>query len=155
MEKEIYIGKFIANAKGFGFVEVEDLDTDIFIGEMDVKTAMHGDTVEVRIRTYRGGKRPEGVILKILERGITEVVGTFQRRKNFGFVVSDNQKILQDIFIPLEAMNGALDGQKVVAEITAYAEKGKKPEGKIKEVLGFLEIPGTDILCIAKEYQLP
>ncbi len=155
MEKEIYTGKFIANAKGFGFVEVEDLETDIFIGDMDVKGAMHGDTVEVRIRTYRGGKRPEGVIVKILERGITEVVGTFQRRKNFGFVVSDNQKILQDIFIPLEAMNGALDGQKVVAEITQYAEKGKKPEGKIKEVLGFLEIPGTDILCIAKEYQLP
>ena len=155
MEKEIYTGKFIANAKGFGFVEVEDLETDIFIGDMDVKGAMHGDTVEVRIRTYRGGKRPEGVIVKILERGITEVVGTFQRRKNFGFVVCDNQKILQDIFIPLEAMNGALDGQKVVAEITQYAEKGKKPEGKVKEVLGFLEIPGTDILCIAKEYQLP
>ena len=155
MEKEIYTGKFIANAKGFGFVEVEDLETDIFIGDMDVKGAMHGDTVEVRIRTYRGGKRPEGVVVKILERGITEVVGTFQRRKNFGFVVCDNQKILQDIFIPLEAMNGALDGQKVVAEITQYAEKGKKPEGKIKEVLGFLEIPGTDILCIAKEYQLP
>ena len=155
MEKEIYTGKFIANAKGFGFVEVENLETDIFIGEMDVKGAMHGDTVEVRIRTYRGGKRPEGVIVKILERGITEVVGTFQRRKNFGFVVCDNQKILQDIFIPLEAINGALDGQKVVAEITAYAEKGKKPEGKIKEVLGFLEIPGTDILCIAKSYQLP
>jgi ribonuclease R len=155
MEKEIYTGKFIANAKGFGFVEVEDLETDIFIGEMDVKGAMHGDTVEVRIRTYRGGKRPEGVIVKVLERGVTEVVGTFQRRKNFGFVVCDNQKILQDIFIPLEAMNGAVDGQKVVAELTAYAEKGKKPEGKIKEVLGFLEIPGTDILCIAKEYQLP
>ena len=155
MEKEIYPGKFIANAKGFGFVEVEELETDIFIGDMDVKGAMHGDTVEVRIRTYRGGKRPEGVIVKILERGITEVVGTFQRRKNFGFVVCDNQKILQDIFIPLEVMNGALDGQKVVAEITQYAEKGKKPEGKIKEVLGFLEIPGTDILCIAKEYQLP
>ena len=155
MEKEIYIGKFIANAKGFGFVEVEDLETDIFVGEMDVKDAMHGDTVEVRIRTYRGGKRPEGVVVKVLERGITEVVGTFQRRKNFGFVVCDNQKILQDIYIPLGEINGALDGQKVVAEITSYAERGKKPEGKIKEVLGFLEIPGTDILCIAKEYQLP
>ena len=155
MEKEIYTGKFIANAKGFGFVEVEDLETDIFVGEMDVKGAMHGDTVEVRIRTYRGGKRPEGVVVKVLERGITEVVGTFQRRKNFGFVVCDNQKILQDIYIPLGEINGALDGQKVVAEITSYAERGKKPEGKIKEVLGFLEIPGTDILCIAKEYQLP
>ena len=155
MEKEIYVGKFIANAKGFGFVEVEDLETDIFVGEMDVKGAMHGDIVEVRIRTYRGGKRPEGVVVKVLERGITEVVGTFQRRKNFGFVVCDNQKILQDIYIPLGEINGALDGQKVVAEITSYAERGKKPEGKIKEVLGFLEIPGTDILCIAKEYQLP
>ncbi len=155
MEKEIYTGKFIANAKGFGFVEVEGLETDIFIGEMDVKSAMHGDMVEVRIRTYRGGKRPEGVIVNIVERAVTEVVGTFQRRKNFGFVVSDNQKILQDIYIPLEAMNGALDGQKVVATITSYAEKGKKPEGKIKEVLGYLDIPGTDILCIAKEYQLP
>ena len=155
MEREIYTGKFTANARGFGFVETEELETDIFIGEMDVKGAMHGDTVEVRVRTFRGGKRPEGVIVKILERGITEVVGTFQRRKNFGFVVCDNQKILQDIYIPLGEINGASDGQKVVAEITSYAERGKKPEGKIKEVLGFLEIPGTDILCIAKEYQLP
>ena len=155
MEKEIYIGKFTANAKGFGFVEVEDLETDIFIGDMDVKGAMHGDTVEVRIRTYRGGKRPEGVVVKIIERAVTEVVGTFQRRKNFGFVVCDNQRILQDIYIPLGEINGAKDGQKVVAELTSYAEKGKKPEGKIKEVLGFLDIPGTDILCIAKEYQLP
>ena len=155
MEKEIYTGKFIANAKGFGFVETEELETDIFIGESDGKGAMHGDTVEVKIRTYRGGKRPEGVVVKVLERGIKEAVGTFQRRKKFGFVVCDNQKILQDIFIPLEAMNGALDGQKVVAEITDYGEKGKKPEGKIKEILGFPEIPGTDILCIAKEYKLP
>ena len=155
MEKEIYTGKFIANAKGFGFVETEELETDIFIGESDGKGAMHGDTVEVKIRTYRGGKRPEGVVVKVLERGIKEAVGTFQRRKKFGFVVCDNQKILQDIFIPLEAMNGALDGQKVVAEITDYGEKGKKPEGKIKEILGVPEIPGTDILCIAKEYKLP
>lgn len=155
MEKEIYTGKFIANAKGFGFVETEELETDIFIGESDIRGAMHGDTVEVKIRSFRGGKRPEGVIVKVLERGITEVVGTFQRRKKFGFVVCDNQKILQDIFIPLEVMNGALDGQKVVAEITDYGEKGKKPEGRIREILGFLEIPGTDILCIAKEYKLP
>lgn len=155
MEKETYTGKFISNPKGFGFVEVEGLETDIFIGDRDSHGAMHGDLVEVKIRTYRGGKRPEGVIVKILERGIKEAVGTFQRRKNFGFVVCDNQKILQDIFIPLEAMNGALDGQKVVAEFTSYGENGRKPEGKIKEVLGFLEIPGTDILCIAKEYLLP
>lgn len=81
MEKEIYTGKFIANAKGFGFVETEELETDIFIGDMDVRGAMHGDTVEVRIRSFRSGKRPEGTIVKILERGITEAVGTFQRRK--------------------------------------------------------------------------
>ncbi len=155
MEKEIYTGKFIANARGFGFVETECLETDIFIGETDVKSAMHGDTVEVRIRTFRGGKRPEGVIVNILERAVKEAVGTFSRRKNFGFVICDNQRIRQDIYIPLEKINGALDGQKVVAEITSYAEQGKKPEGKIKEVLGYLEIPGTDILCVAKEHQLP
>ncbi|MGN0334560.1 MAG: ribonuclease R family protein, partial [Lachnospiraceae bacterium] len=155
MEKEIYKGKFIANARGFGFVEIEELDTDVFVGETDVRGAMHGDTVEVRIRTYRGGKRPEGTVIKILERAVKEVVGTFQRRKNFGFVVCDNRRILQDIYIPLEKIDGALDGQKVVAEITSYAENGKKPEGRIKEVLGYPEIPGTDILCIAKEYQLP
>lgn len=155
MEKQIYQGKFIANARGFGFVETPELQTDIFIGESEVKGAMHGDTVEVRLTGSRGGRRPEGRIVRITERGIREAVGTFQRRKNFGFVVCDNQKILQDIFIPLEAMNGALDGQKVVAEITSYGEKNKKPEGKIREVLGFQDIPGMDILCIAKEYQLP
>lgn len=155
MEKEIYQGKYIANARGFGFVETEELETDIFIGEADAKGAMHGDTVEVKVLSFRGGKRPEGRIVRILERGLKEAVGTFQRRKKFGFVVCDNRRILQDIFIPLEAMNGALDGQKVVAELTSYGENGKKPEGRIKEILGFMDIPGTDILCIAKEYQLP
>lgn len=155
MEKEIYKGKIIVNARGFGFVETEELETDIFIGENDLKGAMHGDTVKIKIRSYRGGKRPEGVVIEILERAVTEVVGTFQRRKNFGFVVCDNQRMLQDIYIPLEKINGARDGQKVVAELTSYAENGKKPEGKIKEVIGYLEIPGTDILCIAKEHQLP
>ena len=99
----------------------------------------------------RGNKR-EGKIIRVLERRFTEVVGTFQRNKNFGFVIPDNPRITKDIFIALENINGAVNGHKVVAEILNYGSQKKKPEGRIKEILGHRNDPGMDILSIAKAY---
>ena len=94
------VGVYTSHAKGFGFVSVEGEEQDIFIGENDAGDAFLGDTVEVVIKGH-AGKRPEGVITKVLSHGVTEVIGTFERSKNFGFVVPDNQRINHDIFIPL------------------------------------------------------
>ena len=129
------VGVYTSHAKGFGFVSVEGEEQDIFIGENDAGDAFLGDTVEVVIKGH-AGIRPEGVITKVLSHGVTEVIGTFERSKNFGFVVPDNQRINHDIFIPLEKIGPAVSGQKVVAEITDYGKGRKNPEGKITQVLG-------------------
>ena len=149
------VGTFTSHAKGFGFVSVEDREEDIFIGENDTGDAFLGDTVEVALKGKNSGKRQEGVVVKVLAHTITEVVGTFEKSKNFGFVVPDNQRITCDIFIPLERTKGAVTGHKVVAEITDYGKGRKNPEGKITEILGHRNDPGTDILSIIKAYQLP
>jgi ribonuclease R len=155
--KEMVIGTFIANARGFGFVEVEGRDEDIFIPEEYVHGAFHSDTVEVELLPESTGKRQEGRVRNILVRGMDEVVGTYQGEKNFGFVIPDNGRIQSDIFIPIEHHGKAVTGDKVVVKITDYgnALEHKKPEGKIKEVIGNINDPGVDIMSIVKGYDIP
>ena len=148
-------GIFQANARGFGFVTVEGEPEDIFIGEEDMSGAMQGDEVEVAITKAPEGRRREGKILKIVNRGTQRLVGYYQSRKNFGFVVPDNERILQDIFVPAEQSKGAVTGHKVVVELTSYGGERKKPEGRIVEILGHANDPGVDILSIVKSYDLP
>ena len=148
-------GIFQANARGFGFVTVEGEPEDIFIGEEDMGGAMQGDEVEVAITKAPEGRRREGKILKIVNRGTQRLIGYYQSRKNFGFVVPDNERILQDIFVPAEQSKGAVTGHKVVVELTSYGGEGKKPEGRIVEILGHANDPGVDILSIVKSYDLP
>ncbi len=155
--KEYIVGQFIANARGFGFVEVEGQDEDIFIPEDYVHGAFHTDTVEVELLPDSQGQRREGRIRNILVRGIEEVVGTYQGEKNYGFVVPDNGKITSDIFIPIEHHGAAVTGDKVVVKITDYGDvlKRRKPEGKVKEVIGNINDPGVDILSIVMGYDIP
>ena len=149
-------GIFIGHPKGFGFVEIEGQDEDIFIPESDTGTAMHQDKVRIIIRDgQKEGKRKEGVVVKVLERGMPEIVGTYQLNRDFGFVISDNPKFSKDIFIPRKEAAGIKNGDKVIAVITDYGSKNKNPEGKIKENLGNIRTPGTDILAIVKSFGIP
>ena len=149
-------GTFIGHYKGFGFVEVEDQEQDIFIPENDTGSAMHQDKVQILVRNgHKEGKRQEGVVLKVLERGMPSIVGTYQSSRDYGFVISDNPKFSKDIFISRKNSMGAKDGDKVVAEITDYGSRNRKPEGKITEVLGNLRSPGIDILAIVKSFNIP
>lgn len=148
-------GTFIAHPRGFGFVEIEDRENDIFIPEDQTGGAMHKDVVQVVILNSVEGRRQEGSVVRILEHGITEVIGTFQRSKNYGFVLPDNQRILNDIFVAQENSRGAMDGHKVLVELISYGGKGRKPEGKVKEIIGHINDPGTDILSVVYEYELP
>ena len=153
-------GVFQAHPRGFGFVLMEEGD-DIFIGEDDINGAFQGDTVECVITAAPTGKRREGKITKIVSHSVTKVVGLYQlndtkkRGVKYGFVLPDDQKIQMDIAIPVEKSMGAVNGHKVVAELTSYGKNGRKPEGKIIEILGHKNDPGTDILSIVKCYDLP
>lgn len=154
-EAKHIVGTYQAHARGFGFVVVEGEDEDIFISEDDTNGAFHGDQVEVTIKAAPDGKRREGKIVRILSHGTTRLVGYFQKNKNFGFVIPDNQRFIKDVFVPLERSKGAVTGHKVVVELTKYGGENKKPEGKIVEILGHINDPGTDIMSIVKGYDLP
>lgn len=149
-------GTFISNAKGFGFVEIEGREQDLFIPENGVNGAFHLDKVRIALQgKAQEGKRQEAKIVSVLEHSITRVVGTFEKCKSFGFVVPDNEKIVSDIFIPIERSKGAVTGHKVVAELTDYGDDRHKPEGKVVEILGHINDPGVDIMSIIKGFELP
>ena len=116
---------------------------------------MHRDMVQVAILRNPEEGRSEGTVVKILEHGVTELVGTYQKSQNFGFVVPDNNKISRDIFIPIEKSKGAMTGHKVVVKISSYGDKNKKPEGVVKEIIGHINDPGTDILSVVKSLNIP
>lgn len=156
-EARRFTGIYQAHQRGFGFVTIEGEKEDIFIPEEETHGAFQGDTVEITITGSPAGKRREGKVVRIVSRGTTRVVGLYQVRKNktYGFVIPDNQRILQDIFVPAEKAKGAVDGHKVVVELTSYGNEHEKPEGKIVEILGHVNDPGVDILSIVKDYDLP
>ena len=149
-------GIFSGNARGFGFVTVEGQEQDVFIPEEKTGGALHGDKVQIFIEREAGAKgRAEGAVLRILEHANREVVGFYQKNKTFGFVIPDNRRIAMDIFIPQGQDMGAVTGHKVVARITDFGDGRKKPEGKIVEILGHVNDPGTDILSLVRAYGLP
>lgn len=155
-EGKFLVGEFTAHPRGFGFVTIEGQDEDIFIPESQVNGAFHKDTVQVTLlRGESKGKRREGMITKIISRGMNQIVCTYEKSKTFGFAVPDNPKFGKDIFVPQERSKGAVSGHKVVVEITDFGGNGRKPEGKVVEILGHINDPGTDILSIVRAYDLP
>ncbi len=153
--KQCIIGKFISHPRGFGFVEVEGQDEDYYVPEGKTNGAFHQDTVQVVLLPGTKGKRQEVEVVKIVERGTGTIVGTYEKSKNFGFVVPDNPKIASDIFIPVERSKGAVDGHKVVVALTSYGTDTKNPEGKVVEIIGHANDPGVDIMSIVRGYDLP
>ena len=155
-EGKYLTGIFTAHQRGFGFVTVPGEDEDIFIPEAQVNGAMHLDTVQVAVtKGASSEKRREGSIVKILKRGMEQLVCYYEESKNYGFAVPDNPRFTQDIFIPKEHSMGAVRGHKVVVQITEYGKNGRKPEGKVVEILGHVNDPGTDIMSIVRGYDLP
>ncbi|MBT2625387.1 ribonuclease R [Bacillus sp. ISL-32] len=149
-------GKLSAHAKGFGFLLPEDTSlSDVFIPPTELNTAMNGDIVMVRLNSQSSGSRQEGTVIRILERSIQRVVGTYTETKSFGFVIPDDKKITSDIFIPKHANHGAVEGHKVVVTLTSYPEGRMSAEGEVTEILGHKNDPGIDILSIIHKHSLP
>lgn len=153
----LFVGKFVSHRKGFGFVESdEEFKQDLFIPVNDINGALHNDRVMAEIITpATDDKRAEGKVIKIIKREITRVVGLFQENKSFGFVVPDDKKFNQDIFIPKRSFSGAKNDDKVVCEITVWPQENRKPEGKIVEVLGKKGERGVEIDSIVRAHGLP
>ena len=149
-------GSFSSTSRGFGFVTVEEKDNDIFIAPDNTLGALPGDVVLVSVISHaNGSRREEGRIVRILEHTLTSVVGTFQKNKNFGFVLPDNQRILRDFFVEKGKDMDAQNGDKVVATILDYGNEHKNPQVEVTEILGAKNEPGTDVLSIVRSYGIP
>ena len=148
-------GKVDLTTSGNGYILVEEMDDDIFIPKHKLNRALHGDTVEVYLNKNRSGKKLEGEISGILERKKTTYVGIVDKQKAFAFVRPTDAKMYTDIFVPLEDINNANDGDKVLVELGKWPEDRDSPYGKIIEVLGKPGEHNTEIHSILAEYGLP
>lgn len=155
-EPDIKTGIFRATSKGFGFVTVEGMEKDVYVAEYNTSGAFHEDKVEIQIiRPAAGTKSAEGKVLKVLEHGIKEITGVYEKSRNFGFVIPDNQKFDSDIFISKSKNAGAMTGHRVVVKILDYGDQHKSPEGEIIEILGHVNDPKADILAIVRSHDIP
>lgn len=150
-------GKLQVHQKGFGFLipEVEG-EKDVFIASSCMNGAMNNDKVIVQVtREDLNGKKREGEVLEVLERANTKIIGVYEDSRNFGFVVPEDSRLNQDIFVSKKDRANAKTGDVVICEVTKWPEKRRSPEGIIKEVLGQKGEKGLDILTIIKKYGLP
>ena len=149
-------GVFRGNEKGFGFVKIDGQDEEIYISRGNTKDAVNGDEVLIKIIDDTVEEnRNEGKIVKTINHKRNEIVGTFTKRKNFGFVVPDDREFNTDIFISKKSFNKAKNNQKVVVKITKFPQGNKSAEGEITEIIGGINEAGVDMLSLIKEYNLP
>ncbi len=152
--KEIIQGKIQGNERGYAFlIPAEDLGEDFFIPHSDLRGAMHGDIV-IAERTRGEGARTTARVLKVIERGITELVGTYFNCKSGGFVTPDERKYYNDIFIPFGKGVRAKSGDKVVCKILSYPRK-MNPEGIVTKILGRQFEKKAELKSILFNYKLP
>ncbi len=150
------IGTYRKNQKGFGFVKLEGQEEEIYISKENSYNALNGDTVAIKIISEKeADKKAEGKIVKIVRHEKDTVVGTFQKNRNFGFVVPDDKNFGTDIFISKSHWGKARNNHKVLVKIIKYPEKGKNAEGEIIEILGGVNEAGVDMLSLIRQYELP
>ncbi len=155
-ENTSIVGTFQSTSKGFGFVVIEGEEDDVYIAEKDINGALHNDTVAIVITSEKqDGRRREGKIIRIVERGTSTVVGTYEKNGAYGFVVPDNARFSKDIFISKGDSMGAVTGHKVVVEIKNYGDDNHNPEGIVTSIIGHINDPGTDIMSIVAGYEIP
>jgi ribonuclease R len=140
---------------GYGFISSDDIEDDVFVAAKNLKTALHGDKVKVRLYAKRKGARPEGEVIEILERWRTSFVGTVEIMPNFAFLIPDNKNMPFDLYIPTNRLNGARQGQKAVARVTDWNPKSKNPVAEIINVLGDPGLHETEMHAILAEFELP
>ena len=157
LRENTVMGTYLSTMKGFGFIEVDGREDDLFVSEADSLNAYNGDIVKALIlpRKTKNGKHAEAKIIEVIERANDCIVGTYQKsNKSFGFVIPDNTRFNSDIYVRVEDSMGAMDGHKVVVKLTGYGDARKSPEGVVTEIIGHINDPGVDIMSIVKGYGL-
>lgn len=151
----LVVGRVKAHPDGYGFVIPEkEGEEDIFISPRNLREAMHGDRVVARIESVRR-KGKEGSVIRILERKIHKVVGRFMRAKNYSYIIPEDERVLQEVFIPDGETKRARPNQMVVAEITRYPTERARPEGRVTHILGYPDDPEIEPQIITHKYDLP
>lgn len=151
--KKLFVGEFIGNERGFGFIKVNDEEEDFFVAHNHIKSAMNGDRVSFKIIVPKeDGRRAEAKVVDILERKTKFIVGTYTKSKNFGFVIPDDKRLMEDIYIPKKLGFKAKTNDKVVVEIIKYPLNNKSPEGKVIEILGNKDSSEVDLLTVLKMF---
>lgn len=154
-EMSLVVGRLKGHRDGYGFVIPEtEGEPDIYIGARSMNEAMHGDRVIARIERSKAGGKQEGRIIRILERAHTRIVGRYEKGKDFGFVVSSDKRIVQDLYTTFENSLSAQSGDMVVAQIITYPTKSRNPEGKIVKVLGRHDDPRIDTQMVIESHGL-
>ncbi len=151
----LVVGRLEVKAKGFGFVVPEKGGNDYYISPTDMRGALDGDRVIVRPFPKSGGDRPEGEVIRVLKRARQSLVGVISTFATYGFVKPDDKHLPHEVFVPMDELGGAVDGQKVVVDITSYPSRHQGMTGKVVEILGFPQDPGVDILAVVRKYGLP
>ena len=141
------------NKKGFGFVEIDNREEDIYVSENNLNGAIHGDIVLVEIISKKTAKDVEGRILRVVKRPVTRYVGEINFRKNNGYVTLDDKKVKVEIEVKKEDSLNAVDGHKVVVELGKKINNHKY-QGKVVEIIGHKNDPGVDILSIVYKYNI-
>lgn len=149
------VGTIDMTSKGSAFVSSTEVSEDVFISSKFLGNALQGDTVKVFLLSRGRRRGPEGQVIEVLERSKTDFVGTLEVSKNFAFLVPDSKKMLQDIFVPLDKLNGAKDGQKAIVKMTKWPSDASSPIGEVIEVLGEPGNNETEMQAILAEYGFP
>jgi ribonuclease R len=150
----LVVGDLQTIRSGAGFVSVED-GPDVYVPANGLGSAVDGDRVVARVERRRRGDRPEGTVIKVLERGRQSVVGIYHPARSFGFVVPEDQKLTRDIFIAPGQDGGATDGDVVLVRVVSWGDAHRGPAGEVERVLGRLGDPGVDVLAVAYGHELP
>lgn len=148
-------GKVDLTRMGYAFIVSEEMEEDVFVSQRNLKGALHGDTVRIMLYARRKGTRPEGQVVEVTERARTTYVGKLEVMPQFAFLIPDNRRMPYDLFIPLEKLNGAEQGQKAIARVTDWNPKSKNPVAEIVKVLGFPGEHETEMHAILAEFELP
>ncbi len=148
-------GELHVKTQGYGFLITEDGEEDVFISQRNMGTALNKDIVLVQLYAQSRGKSHEGRVVEVVKRARQQMVGTYQKSRNYGHVVPDDIKMQRDIFVPEGMDLKAKSGHKVVVKLTFWEDERSNPEGEIVEVLGFPDDPGVDVMSVIKAFDLP
>ena len=155
VKMNLVVGRVRCHPDGYGFVIPEkEGEEDIFISPRNLGEAMHGDRVVARVESVRK-KGKEGRVIRVLERNLRKVVGKFMRGKNYSYLIPDDERVLQEVYLPEGETKRAKPGQIVVAEITRYPTGRDHPEGRVTHILGYPDDPEVEPQIVIHKYDLP